>query len=256
MRTKARYASNRGTRDSTSNSHHERPTERRSIVRARRRRRRADGDPQVVRRQRGALRRRPDRAHRRARRDLRPVRLGQVDAAAHDQPAEPTDRRLRQGHGVEYGPGPGRPSAASRSSCGAHVGMVFQQFNLFPHLTALDNITLPLRAGAGASSAPRPRSARRTRCSSVGLLRWAAPLPARAVRRPAAAGRDRARAGLDPKVMLFDEPTSALDPELVGEVLARDAQGRRDRHDDGDRHPRARVRARDRRPQRLHGGRA
>ena len=53
--------------------------------------------------------------------------------------------------------------------------------------------------------------------------------------------------------MLFDEPTSALDPELVGEVLAVMRNARRVRHDDGDRHARAQLRARDRRLQRLHG---
>jgi ABC-type polar amino acid transport system ATPase subunit len=99
------------------------------------------------------------------------------------------------------------------------VGMVFQQFNLFPHLTALDNIGLPLRAAMhlGRAEAEERAAAALKR---VGLLRWAAHYPAEL-----SGGQQQrvaiARAlSLDPKVMLFDEPTSALDPELVGEVLA------------------------------------
>ena len=85
---------------------------------------------------------------RRARRHLRPVRIGQVDAAADDQPARGAERRARSRvFGVEYGPGlgAGRPSAGSALELRRHVGMVFQQFNLFPHLTALDNVALALR---------------------------------------------------------------------------------------------------------------
>ena len=121
---------------------------------------------------------------------------------------------------VEYGPG----SASDRRRGGPVelrrlVGMVFQQFNLFPHLTALDNIGLPLRAAMhlGRSEAEERAAAALKR---VGLLRWAGHYPAQL-----SGGQQQrvaiARAlSLDPKVMLFDEPTSALDPELVGEVLA------------------------------------
>jgi ABC-type polar amino acid transport system ATPase subunit len=121
---------------------------------------------------------------------------------------------------VEYGPGVepdgrrGGPVELRRL-----VGMVFQQFNLFPHLTALDNIGLPLRAAMhlGRSEAEERAASALKR---VGLLRWAAHYPAEL-----SGGQQQrvaiARAlSLDPKVMLFDEPTSALDPELVGEVLA------------------------------------
>ena len=97
--------------------------------------------------------------------------------------------------------------------------MVFQQFNLFPHLTALDNITLALRYAKGFD---RPAAEQRAAeaLSNVGLLPWAAHYPAQL-----SGGQQQrvaiARAvSLDPQVMLFDEPTSALDPELVGEVLA------------------------------------
>jgi len=121
---------------------------------------------------------------------------------------------------VEYGPaGDGEQRRGGPVELRRLVGMVFQQFNLFPHLTALDNIGLPLRAAMhlGRSEAEERAAAALKR---VGLLRWAAHYPAEL-----SGGQQQrvaiARAlSLDPKVMLFDEPTSALDPELVGEVLA------------------------------------
>jgi ABC-type polar amino acid transport system ATPase subunit len=134
-----------------------------------------------------------------------------------EQPSEGSVRIL----GVEYGPGPiaqgetrGSPVELRRQ-----VGMVFQQFNLFPHLTALDNVALPLRSVKGMKRAESEERAARG-LQQVGLLRWAARYPAEL-----SGGQQQrvaiARAlSLDPKVMLFDEPTSALDPELVGEVLA------------------------------------
>ena len=131
---------------------------------------------------------------------------------------EPSDGSVRV-LGVEYGPAPragrrrGKPVELRRQ-----VGMVFQQFNLFPHLTALHNVMLSLRSSKKISKRT-PRSAPpQPAAGRPAALRG--PLPRRALRRPAAARRDRPRARLDPKVMLFDEPTSALDPELVGEVLA------------------------------------
>jgi ABC-type polar amino acid transport system ATPase subunit len=123
--------------------------------------------------------------------------------------------------GVEYGPGELAPGSRRGGAVELRrlVGMVFQQFNLFPHLTALDNIALPLRATLrlGRAAAEEHAAAALKR---VGLLRWAAHYPAEL-----SGGQQQrvaiARAlSLDPKVMLFDEPTSALDPELVGEVLA------------------------------------
>jgi polar amino acid transport system ATP-binding protein len=109
-----------------------------------------------------------------------------------------------------------RPSAITRQR--ARIGMVFQQFNLFPHLTVLDNIVEgPVAAGA------------RTRADATVLARGL-------LERVGLAGREKsyprqlsggqqqrvaiARAlAMEPKLMLFDEPTSALDPELVGDVL-------------------------------------
>lgn len=122
--------------------------------------------------------------------------------------------------GVEYGPGvPGEePPRSKPLQLRRTVGMVFQQFNLFPHLTALDNVSLPLRSvrGMKRDDAER-RSAESLR--RVGLLPRAAHYPSQL-----SGGQQQrvaiARAlALDPKVLLFDEPTSALDPELVGEVL-------------------------------------
>ncbi|GLY75468.1 amino acid ABC transporter ATP-binding protein [Actinoallomurus iriomotensis] len=123
--------------------------------------------------------------------------------------------------GVEYGPGVPGEKAGRRGKpleLRRTVGMVFQQFNLFPHLTALDNVALPLRSVRGVRRADaQVRSAEALR--RVGLLQRAAHYP-----QQLSGGQQQrvaiARAlALDPKVMLFDEPTSALDPELVGEVL-------------------------------------
>ena len=100
----------------------------------------------------------------------------------------------------------------------SQVGMVFQHFNLFPHKTALENVTLgPIKAlGMGRAEAVVLATALLER---VGLPEKAGEYPARL-----SGGQQQrvaiARAlAMRPKVLLFDEPTSALDPELVGEVL-------------------------------------
>jgi polar amino acid transport system permease protein len=99
----------------------------------------------------------------------------------------------------------------------ADVGMVFQNFNLFPHLTVLENvIEAPLAAGVGHAQAVAEA---RVLLSRVGLAGKAEAWP-----RQLSGGQQQrvaiARAlALKPKVLLFDEPTSALDPELVNEVL-------------------------------------
>ena len=100
----------------------------------------------------------------------------------------------------------------------ARIGMVFQSFNLYPHMTALGNVTLALRKVAGKPRAEAEHIARAA-LSRVGLAD-------RADHRPSqlSGGQQQrvaiARAiALEPRVMLFDEPTSALDPELVGSVL-------------------------------------
>jgi polar amino acid transport system ATP-binding protein len=98
------------------------------------------------------------------------------------------------------------------------VGMVFQQFNLFPHLTVMQNCTLaPIRA-RGLSKADAEATARRL-LARVQILDQADKYPAQL------SGGQQQRVAIaralcmEPKVMLFDEPTSALDPEMVKEVL-------------------------------------
>jgi glutamine transport system ATP-binding protein len=99
------------------------------------------------------------------------------------------------------------------------VGMVFQQFNLFPHMTVLENITLaPVRIRKW----PLERAKKKAMelLEKVGLAEKADAYPS-----SLSGGQSQrvaiARAlAMEPKVMLFDEPTSALDPEMVGEVLS------------------------------------
>src|SRR3990170_1337898 len=100
----------------------------------------------------------------------------------------------------------------------SEVGMVFQSFNLFPHLTALQNISL---APIQVRKWPRARAERSAKelLARVGIPEKAGVYPAQL-----SGGQQQrvaiARAlAMQPKIMLFDEPTSALDPELVGEVL-------------------------------------
>lgn len=98
------------------------------------------------------------------------------------------------------------------------VGMIFQDFNLFDHLTALDNVSIALRKVRGFSAlAARERAMQEL--ERVGLTLRAKLYPAEL------SGGQKQRVAfaralaMDPKVLLLDEPTSALDPELVGEVL-------------------------------------
>jgi polar amino acid transport system ATP-binding protein len=98
------------------------------------------------------------------------------------------------------------------------VGMVFQDFNLFAHLTAKGNVMLGLRRVVGLSKAEAEERAL-AELEKVGLGDQADSYPAEL------SGGQKQRVGIaralamDPKLMLFDEPTSALDPELIGEVL-------------------------------------
>jgi polar amino acid transport system ATP-binding protein len=99
------------------------------------------------------------------------------------------------------------------------VGMVFQQFNLFPHLTVLQNTTLALRKSRKMTTEAATERARIV-LDRVGLLWKESSYPVQL-----SGGQQQrvaiARAlAMEPEVMLFDEATSALDPELVGEVLA------------------------------------
>ncbi len=99
------------------------------------------------------------------------------------------------------------------------VGMVFQQFNLFPHMTALGNIVeAPIRVKRVPARQARERAMQLLH--RVGLGAKSASFPAQL------SGGEQQRVAIaralamDPQLMLFDEPTSALDPELVGDVLA------------------------------------
>nr|WP_189672750.1 amino acid ABC transporter ATP-binding protein [Pseudomonas sp. SWRI51] len=98
------------------------------------------------------------------------------------------------------------------------VGMVFQHFNLFPHMTVLENLCLAQKVVRKRNKAEREAKAHAL-LKKVGIAEKANEYPSRL-----SGGQQQrvaiARAlAMEPKVMLFDEPTSALDPEMVGEVL-------------------------------------
>lgn len=98
------------------------------------------------------------------------------------------------------------------------LGMVFQGFNLFPHMTVLDNLTLAPIKVKGMDKASAEQKAHRL-LETVGLADKADKYPS------SLSGGQKQRVAIaralamDPEIMLFDEPTSALDPEMVGEVL-------------------------------------
>ena len=114
--------------------------------------------------------------------------------------------------GVELGDGQGRAQAHSE------VGMVFQQFNLFPHLTVMQNLTLAPVEVRGMA----PDEARELALHYLERVH----IPEQADKYPAQlSGGQQQRVAIArslcmrPRIMLFDEPTSALDPEMIGEVL-------------------------------------
>ena len=109
-------------------------------------------------------------------------------------------------------------SAAELSEVRRELGMVFYNFNLFPHMCVLDNITLaPIRVRKLPKG--HAEETARTLLAKVGLAEKAAAFPSQL------SGGQKQRVAIaralamNPKALLFDEPTSALDPELVGEVL-------------------------------------
>ncbi len=109
-------------------------------------------------------------------------------------------------------------SKESVAAIRSEVGMVFQQFNLFPHLTVLENLTLgPMKARGLGRAEARDRA-----MAYLERVR----IPEQAGKRPGQlSGGQQQRVAIarslcmEPKIMLFDEPTSALDPEMISEVL-------------------------------------
>ncbi|HTY69725.1 MAG TPA: amino acid ABC transporter ATP-binding protein [Alphaproteobacteria bacterium] len=121
--------------------------------------------------------------------------------------------------GVRPGAGGGPMSDSELARCRSRIGMVFQHFALWPHLTVIDNVmAAPLHVQRRARAEVRAEA--EALLAKVGLLDKKDAYPARL------SGGQKQRVGIaralatKPRLLLFDEPTSALDPELVGEVLA------------------------------------
>ena len=168
---------------------------------------------QVVRRPARAAGRHHHRGGRRARGGVRAVRLGQVDDDSLHQPPGNFQKGQIKVNGITL-----TSEAESVSAVRREIGMVFQSFNLFPHLSVMDNLTLapqlvqgvwPTEAKTNATGVP----------GAVRIAEHADKYPSQL------SGGQQQRVAIaralcmNPKVMLFDEPTSALDPEMVHEVL-------------------------------------
>ncbi|MBK9033942.1 MAG: amino acid ABC transporter ATP-binding protein [Myxococcales bacterium] len=132
---------------------------------------------------------------------------------------EPFDAGAIEIAGFRLAPGPRGADAATLTRLRTKVGMVFQQWNLFPHLTALANVTLGPRVVRSIAADVAERDARAL-LARVGLGDRAGAYPhelSGGQQQRVAIARALAQA---PEVLLFDEPTSALDPEMTDEVVA------------------------------------
>jgi polar amino acid transport system ATP-binding protein len=139
-------------------------------------------------------------------------RLEKIDRGFIEVDAEQIGYRLRDGRLIELT----RKEVARQRR---HIGMVFQQFNLFPHMTVLQNV-IEAPIGVHGRSRQKVTEEARSLLDRVGMAHKENAYP-----RQLSGGQQQrvaiARAlAIQPRLMLFDEPTSALDPELVGEVLA------------------------------------
>ena len=150
---------------------------------------------------------------RRAHRHLRPLRLRQVDPDPLHQQARRASGRQHHRQGTEL-----TNDIRQIDAVRADVGMVFQSFNLFPHLTILDNLCL---APVWVKKMPRAE-AEKIAMKYLERVR----IPEQAQKYPGQfSGGQQQRVAIaralcmNPRIMLFDEPTSALDPEMVKEVL-------------------------------------
>ena len=205
---------------------------------------------QVVRQLPGADRHRPVGAHRRAHRDLRAVGLGQVDADPLHQPARdgaegPHRRRRHRPHGRRK-----RNVDAVRRE----VGMVFQQFNLFPHLTILQNCTLAPMRSRGMSKEEAEATAMKY-LDARAHSRAGQQVPEPAFGRPAAARRDRARAVHDAQDHAVRRADLGARPGDGQGSARHDDRPGRGRHDHAVRDARDGLRAQRGRPRDLHGRR-
>jgi len=133
-----------------------------------------------------------------------------------EEPSEGSVRVL----GVEYGPGFGdkKQKRGGPLQLRRQVGMVFQQFNLFPHLTALDNIVRPLRSAKGLGRDEAEMKAAKA-LQQVGLLNWAAHYPAQLSGGQAQRVAIARALAVEPRILVLDEPTSALDVSVRAEVM-------------------------------------
>ncbi|MBE9607083.1 amino acid ABC transporter ATP-binding protein [Acetobacteraceae bacterium H6797] len=132
----------------------------------------------------------------------------------------PDDGAIRVGETrFAFGQGHNLPGTKALAAFRARTGMVFQNFNLFPHMTVLQNV---MEAPVQVRKLPKPvaRDLAMAQLEKVGLADRAQQMPS------TLSGGQKQRVAIaralamEPEVMLFDEATSALDPELVGEVLA------------------------------------